>query len=169
MARDENTLLGTVAKTHGVRGDLIIRTTDPSFDLKEDWESIFLQIDGIMVPFFISFLRPFKSGEWVVKLDWYDNKTEAEKLMGYQVWAPVKQMKPSDDELYMDELIGFRMVDKLSGHEGIITEFVDIPENPVFEVEIDKEKILIPARDEFILEVDTTQRIITFELPEGLI
>ena len=169
MTRDDCILLGTIAKTHGVRGELILRTSKPSFDFKEDWESMFLQIDGILVPFFISGIRAFKSGEWVLKFDWYENRTEAETLVGYPVWIPGDRMESVDDEIYLDELIGFGFRDAASGQTGIIVDFMDIPDNPVFEVEIGPRKKLVPAREELILEVDTKKRHITFEFPEGLI
>ena len=169
MSGDDNILLGTIAKTYGVRCELIIRTANPSFDLKQDWESIFLQIDGILVPFFISDLRPFKQDEWILKLDWYEDKTRSETLVGYSVWIQDERMETTEDEIYLDELIGFEFTDKNSGKKGLITDFMDIPDNPVFEVAINEEKKLIPASDELILEVDTGKRMITFELPEGII
>ena len=169
MSRVDHTFLGTIAKTHGVRGELIIRTANPSYDLNKDWESIFLQIDGILVPFFISSLRSFKPGEWVIKLDWYEDRTQAKRLVGYTVWVPFEWLKPIEEELFMDELTGFKVIDTTSGQKGRITGFMDIPDNPVFELEINKEKVLIPAREEFILEVDPRKKTITFELPDGLI
>ena len=169
MARDDHILLGTIAKTHGVRGELIIRTASPSFDLKEERELIFLRIDGILVPFFISSLRQLKPGEWVVKLDWYENKNQADSLVGYQVWADAGKTVSPDDELYMDEMVGFQVLDVATGVKGTIREFMDIPENPVFVVEMNRDQVLIPARDEFILEVDTAAKLVKFELPEGLI
>jgi len=169
MTREDHILLGTIAKTHGVHGELLIRTSDPAFDLKEDWESIFLKIDGILVPFFISYLKEFKPGEWILKLDWYKDKSEAETLRGYQVWVQADLIKPSETEVFLDELVGYQFTDSLSGKQGIITDFMNIPDNPVFEVEISGENKLIPARDEFIIEVDTDKHQIIIELPAGLI
>ena len=169
MTREDHILLGTIAKTHGVHGELIIRTSNPSFDLKEDWESIFLKIDGILVPFFISYLHEFKPGEWILKLDWYKNKSEAESLRGYQVWVQADLIELPEEEVSMDELVGYKFTDSASGKQGSITDFMNIPDNPVFEVEISGENKLIPARDEFIIEVDTRKRHISIELPEGLI
>lgn len=169
MTGEDCILLGTIAKTHGVRGELIIRTANNSFDLEQDWESLFLQIEGILVPFFISTLRPFKSDEWVVKFDWYEDKTQAEKLCGLPVWIQKELMAPVEEEVFLDELIGFRFTDKTTGKIGQIADFIDIPDNPVFEVEIKGKKNLVPAREEFILEVNTNKKTIRFELPEGLI
>ena len=169
MTRDDCILLGTIAKTHGVRGELIIRTADRDFDLNENRESIFLLIDGILVPFFISSLRPFKPGEWILKLDWYEDRDKAEKLGGYQVWIRRDSMKSSNGEIYLDELSGYEFRDAKSGQKGIILGFMDIPDNPVFEIETGGQKKLVPARDEMILEVNPQKRLILFEFPEGLI
>lgn len=169
MTRDNCILLGTIAKTYGVRGELIIRTANPYFDINKDWESMFLQIDGILVPFFISRLRAFRPGEWVLKIDWYESKSKAETLVGCPVWIRKEWMEPPDEEICLEELIGFGFMDTRSGQQGIIVDFMDIPDNPVFEVEIGREKKLVPASEELILKVDAGKMQVTFELPEGLI
>jgi 16S rRNA processing protein RimM len=169
MASNNHTPIGTIAKTYGVKGELIIRTSDPSYDLKEDWESIFLQIEGILVPFFISSLRPFKQDEWVVKFDWYDDKSQAEKLMGYPVFIPSADPEYVDNNLYFDQLLGFRFEDLSSGKSGIIKDYLEIQDNPLFEVLIDGEEHLIPAQDDLIESIDPDDQSIKFRLPEELI
>ncbi len=170
MAEDDAYIrLGTIAKIHGVRGEMIIRTANPSYELKENWESIFLRIDGILVPFFISSLKPAKPGEWVLKLDWYDDRNRAESLVGYSVWVPAERLERSPEEFRMDDLVGFEFLDSVSGEKGRITAYMDIPDNPLWELETGGEKILVPAREELILELDPGTGKITFTLPEGLI
>lgn len=169
MTRDDITLLGTIAKTYGVRGELILRTADPFFELNENWESIFLQIDGILVPFFIASLRPFKTGEWVVKFEWYEDRNRAETLLGYSAWCEQDLLETPAAELFLDDLVGYNFTDTTSGRSGEITGFMDIPENPVFEAGSGTDTFLIPAREEMILEVDTEKRSIIFELPEGIL
>ena len=169
MARDEHLLLGTVVKTHGVRGQLILRTEDPALEPGKDWESIFLNIDGIMVPFFLSSLVPLRTGEWIMTLEWYETKSRAESLVGYTAWIKSERLGPEERELSPEELVGFGFKDSVSGASGIITAFMDIPGNPVFEVECAGEKILVPAREEFITEADTIKQQIVFALPGGLI
>ena len=169
MTRDEAILLGTIAKTYGVHGEMILRFEDPSLDPDENWESLFLKIDGILVPFFISSLRPLRSGEWILKLDWYEDKTQAASLVGYDAWIPAYARQGKGEEIYLDELTGFKFRDAVSGKEGTIREFLDIRENPVFEVETEGERKLIPAREEFVIEVDPGDCKILFRLPEGLI
>ena len=89
-------------------------------------------------------------------------------MVGYPVWIQKDWIDSLEEEVYLDELIGFNFIDTKSGQRGIIVDFIDIPENPVFELKIGREKRLVPAREEMILEVDAKNRQISMELPDGL-
>ena len=41
--------------------------------------------------------------------------------------------------------------------------------NTLFVIEKDDEELLVPAQEEFILGIDQKQKLITVELPEGLL
>jgi 16S rRNA processing protein RimM len=168
MTRDKCLLLGTISKTHGVRGELIIRITDPSFEPDENWESLFLQIDGILVPFFISSLHAPKADEWFICFDDYDNKDSAQNLVGSPVWIQKDFMAEVKEEIYMDELTGYAIINVRTGRQGLITDFMDIPGNPVFEVSLEGEKVLVPAQDDMIEEIDQDNQKLIIRLPEGI-
>ena len=168
MTRDKCLLLGTISKTHGVRGELIIRITDPSFEPDENWESLFLQIDGILVPFFISSLHAPKADEWFICFDDYDNKDSAQNLVGSPVWIQKDFMAEVKEEIYMDELTGYAIINVRTGRQGLITDFMDIPGNPVFEVSFEGEKVLVPAQDDMIEEIDQENQKLIIRLPEGI-
>ncbi len=168
MTRDKCLLLGTISKTHGVRGELIIRIADPSFEPDENWESLFLQIDGILVPFFISSLHAPKADEWFICFDDYDNKDSAQNLVGSPVWIQKDFMAEVKEEIYMDELTGYAIFNVRTGRQGLITDFMDIPGNPVFEVSLEGEKVLVPAQDDMIEEIDQENKKLIIRLPEGI-
>ncbi len=168
MTRDKCLLLGTISKTHGVRGELIIRIMDPYFEPDENWESLFLQIDGILVPFFISSLYAPKADEWFICFDDYDNKDSAQNLVGSPVWIQKDFMAKVEEEIYMDELTGYALINISTGRQGLITDFMDIPGNPVFEVSLEGEKVLVPAQDDLIEEIDQENQKLIVRLPEGI-
>jgi 16S rRNA processing protein RimM len=103
MTRDKCLLLGTISKTHGVRGELIIRITEPSFEPDENWESLFLQIDGILVPFFISSIHVPKADEWIICFEDYDTKDSVLNFIGLPVWIEKEFMAKPEEEIYLDE------------------------------------------------------------------
>ena len=168
MTRDDCLLLGTISKTHGVRGELVIRITDPSFEPDENWESLFLQIDGMLVPFFISSLYAPKADEWFICFDDYDNKDSAKNLVGLAVWIHKDLMATTGEEIYMDELTGYALINETTGRQGLIADFMDIPGNPVFEVSLEGEKVLVPAQDDLIKEIDQENQTLIMRLPEGI-
>ena len=55
------------------------------------------------------------------------------------------------------------------GELGEITDVDDTTINTLFVVDYNGEELLVPAGEEMIKEIDHEQRIIRFNLPEGLI
>lgn len=52
---------------------------------------------------------------------------------------------------------------------GTLTDYYDSDVNPLFELEIEGRKVLVPAVEEFIARIDFDRRTIRFVLPEGLL
>jgi 16S rRNA processing protein RimM len=168
MTRDNCLLLGTISKTHGVRGELIIRIASPDFEPDENWESLFLQIDGILVPFFIASLHAPKAEEWIICFDDYKDKDSAQQLVGLPVWIEKEFLAKAGEVLYLDELTGYTLINLTTGKHGLINDFMDIPGNPVFEVRLTHEKVLVPAQDALIEEIDQENQKLLMRLPEGI-
>ena len=169
MTRDECILLGTISKTHGVRGELILRTGRVSFEPEKNWGLLFLEIDGILVPFFIAELHHLRDNDWVIGFDDIADKSRAESFTGKKVWVSGDLVDSGQDEMSYDQLTGFSLHDRNSGKSGIIQEYMDIPGNPVFDVVFDGKNQLVPAQEEFILELDAGNKTIFMNLPEGLL
>jgi 16S rRNA processing protein RimM len=169
MTRDECILLGSITKTHGVRGELILRTGKVSFEPEQNWGTVFLEIDGILVPFSISALANMRERDWLISFYEVTDKNKAESITGLKVWVSRDLIDEGTDELFYDQLAGFTLTDKISGKSGTIIEYLDIPGNPVFDVNIEGENHLIPAQEEFIVEFDVENRFILMNLPSGLL
>ena len=168
MTRDKCLLLGTISKTHGVRGELIIRITEPSFEPDENWESLFLQIDGILVPFFISSIHAPKADEWIICFEDYDTKVSVLNFVGLPVWIDKEFMAKLEEEIYLDELRGYSIINISTGRQGLIDDFMDIPGNPVFEVSLEGETVLVPAQDDLIEDIDQENQKLIVRLPDGI-
>lgn len=53
--------------------------------------------------------------------------------------------------------------------QGTLTDYYDSDVNPLFELEIEGRKVLVPAVEEFIARIDFDRRTIRFVVPEGLL
>ena len=162
--------IGKLGKAHGVKGELSFLFSDDVFD-RVDADYLVLDIDGILVPFFMEEYR-FKSNEKaLVKFVDIDSEERARQLTGCEVFFP-RNLSDSDDEhVSWAEIIGFAVIDKQNGQVvGHIKAIDDTTINTLFEIETTAgNDILLPAHEELIHEADMQRREIRMSIPDGLL
>ena len=162
--------IGKIGKPHGVDGEVSFHFDDDVFD-RTDADYLILDIDGILVPFFIDEYR-FKTDETaLVTFADIDTQDKARNLTGCEVYFPREHSDSDSDSLSWAEIVGYHVVDENSGKTvGEIRSVDDSTINTLFEIiTTDGTDMLIPASDDLIVEVDTEHRQITMQLPEGLL
>jgi len=163
--------LGYVSKTFGYKGDVTIflDVDDPS--VYQNLESVFIEIDGKLVPFFINqiSLHP-NQPEAVVSFQGIDEIEKARKLTGTELFLPLQLLpKLKGNAFYFHEIIGFEAFDVERGLLGKIVSVLEFPGNPLFQIQAGKNEVLVPANDQFIQKVDRIGKKIILTTPEGLI
>lgn len=173
MIRQEDVYkIGRLGKPHGVKGEISFQFTDDVFD-RVDADYLIIEVDGILVPFFIEEYR-FRSDETaLLKLEDIDTQEAARELTNSDVYFE-RRLSDDADEPSMAAIIGYRLVNDADGQEiGTITGIDDSTANILFEVlksgTDDGSPILIPAAEEFITGIDNDKREINVALPEGLL
>ncbi len=170
IRRDEVYKIGKLGKPHGVKGEISFAITDDVFD-RVDADYLVLDIDGILVPFYMEEYR-FKNDENVlVKFEDIDTQEQVRNYTGCEVYFP-RHLSDSDGEnMTWAEIIGFTLVDSVTGKAvGVIDHVDDTTINLLFEVTApDGKDLLIPASNELIEEVDAEKKEIRVTLPEGIL
>ena len=162
--------VGRRGKPHGVDGEVSFHFDDDVFD-RTDADYLILDIDGILVPFFIDEYR-FKTDETaLVSFADIDTQDKARTLTGCDVYFPREHSDSDGDTLSWAEIVGYHVVDAASGRTvGEIRSVDDSTINTLFEVvTTGGGDLLVPASDELISSVDTERRTIEMQLPEGLL
>ncbi|MCD8185434.1 MAG: ribosome maturation factor RimM [Rikenellaceae bacterium] len=162
--------VGRVSKTFGLNGELVINLYDTFPYEQAQGESIYVEIDGIWTPFFFGSFRRRGQSKAVVVFDDMDTEYRASELTRKEFVVFAHPEEPEqDDQLYLEDLVGYTVrIDKQEG-EGEITGFIESEFNPLFEVIWNGAEILIPAADDFIVEIGEKRKILRLELPEGLL
>lgn len=168
IKREEVYKIGMFNKPHGIHGELSFTFTDDVFDRMEA-EYLICLLDGIFVPFFLEEYRFRSDSTALVKLEGVDTAERARMFTNVEVYFPVRH----DEELGMGDLtwdyfIGFRIEDASHGDLGEVTEVDTATINTLFVVDHQGEELLIPAQEDFIVDIDRENRRITMRLPEGL-
>ena len=171
MIRKESVYkIGKIGKPHGVDGEVSFHFDDDVSD-RTDADYLILDIDGILVPFFIDEYR-FKTDETaLVRFADTDTQDKARALTGRDVYFPRDHADSYGDTLSWAEIVGYRVVDADSEKVvGEIRSVDDTTVNTLFELVTDDGRdLLVPASDELIEGVDTEARTVTMRLPEGLL
>ena len=162
IRKEEVYKIGRLGKAHGVHGEVSFQFDDDVFD-RVDADYLVLEVDGILVPFFIEEYRFRSDTTALVKFCDIDTQERARELTNCDVYFPLA-LVDKDAPL---TLSGFEIVDAETGKSvGRIATVDDSTANILFELE---DGMLIPANDDLITRIDTTSRQITMSIPAGLL
>lgn len=169
ILKDDVFPIGQIVKPHGVSGEMSFNFTSDVFDT-EDIPFIILEMQGILVPFFIDEYR-FKSGSTgLIKLDGVTTDEKARTFSGLTIFIQKKYLdKVEDAEIELDYFVGFSLIDVETGLLGVISEVDQTTDNVLFVIPIKNDELLIPAGEEYIEEIDHDKKTISVRLPEGLL
>lgn len=171
MRKEDCFYLGNVSKTYSFRGEVIVFIDDRDPHKYEELESVFVDINNKLVPFFIDQIRFDRKGAFArVKFEGVDSESAAQALVKKELYLPLS-MKPEgeDEEPNPEDLVGYAVNDADLGALGEVIYFIEHQSNPLLEVSGDRGNILIPFHDEFILGINHDSKTIEVEIPEGLI
>ena len=158
--------IGRIGKAHGVKGEVSFNFDDDIFD-RVDAEYLILEVDGILVPFFMEEYRFRSDNTALVKFEDIDTQDRARELTNCDVYFPRNLADDNDEELTYTFLVGFDIIDDQSGKNiGTIASIDDNTMNILFELEDGR---LIPASEELITYIDKDNKTITIALPEGIL
>ena len=158
--------IGRLGKAHGVKGEVSFQFDDDIFD-RVDADYLVLDIDGILVPFFMEEYRFRSDTVCLVKFKGVDTQQRAQELTGCDVFFPRALAEEGDEIPTLASLVGYEIVNAFDDKTiGKIAAIDDSTVNILFELE---NGTLIPASDELITDIDAEQRMIRMNIPEGLL
>lgn len=159
--------IGYISKTHGLKGHVILRLNELINIDEEGIKSIFLEINGSQVPYFLEECRPNNTG-YIVKLETIDTVDTSKKLIGKKAFTLTDFILENDESL--NEFIGYAIIDSKLGNIGNISEVDEKTDNAIVKViHPTGIEIILPFNDDFIIEIDDDLKTIEFNAPEGLI
>ncbi|MFC2151883.1 ribosome maturation factor RimM [Bacteroidota bacterium] len=169
MKKDDHYLLGSLLKTIGIKGEILLKFNYDCPEEIQKLESIFIDVDNKLVPFFIEEIRLRSSSTAIVKLEGLNEDTKSIEFVGSEFYISFDQVKKLQIESEQNiDVIDYKVYDQNKLLIGKVIEFIDIPENPLLNVKTEKNELLIPAKDELIIEIDDDLMEIHVNIPEGL-
>lgn len=180
--KEQVTGIGRLFKPHGYKGDLKFETEFEREFFTVPNASFFVEIDNILVPFFVDKIGGGSAGTAFIKFKWLDSDVAAAILSNKELYALKSFIKDhlgvEEDELLkdIDEIIGFSVVDSSNGcligmvegiEEGVEYDYLTVKTD-------DTHSVSIPLVEEFVIEIREREDgegkgFIEVSLPDGFL
>ncbi|RYE18179.1 MAG: 16S rRNA processing protein RimM, partial [Sphingobacteriaceae bacterium] len=161
--------IGTVTKTRGLKGEMQVFV---DFDEPEKlkFKSLFLEIGGKLVPYFVTLFKlPMKNVAYL-QLEDVDTIEKASLLVKKDVFLSNKiKPKKKKSEFGLKDLLHFIAVDEHEGELGEIIEIHEYPQQLIATVPFKNREVLFPLNESIIKSIDVVKGIVLIDLPEGLL
>jgi 16S rRNA processing protein RimM len=170
MRKEDCFYLGKIAKKFSFKGEVLIYLDTDEPELYENMESVFVEFNKNLVPFFIETSSLHKNDFLKVKFEDIETEADADEIMGCEIYLPLSMLpKLEGNKFYFHEVIGFDIEDQRLGVFGKIVSINDSSAQPLFEVVNGSVEILVPMIDQFLVKIDRANKKVVMNLPEGLI
>ena len=170
MQKEDCFYLGKIVKKYSFKGELLVKldTDDPQFFKK--MESVYVEQHKNLVPFFIAQSSLHKSLLLRVKFEEVNTETEADALIGTEIYVPLTFLpKLTGNRFYYHDIIGYSVEDLDFGKVGTVTGVNASTSQALFEIDSNGKQVLIPIIDHFITNLDRDSKTIHLDVPNGLI
>lgn len=170
MRKEECFYLGKIAKKFSFKGEVLIYLDTDEPELYQDMESVFVEFNKNLVPYFFENSNLHKNDFLRVKFEDIDTEEDADEIMGCEVYLPLSMLPNLEgNKFYFHEVIGFEIEDQRLGIFGKIVSINDTSAQPLFEVLNGNVEILVPMIDQFLVKIDRENKKVIMNLPEGLV
>ena len=167
MKKEECFFLGIISRKHGYKGDVNIKLDVSSSKKFKELNHLFIELNGNLVPFFISSLR-FKNNDFIiVKFEDIDNDENANTLIGKSTYLPLEYLPQEENPL--KALIHYSVIDEKHGEIGTITDIQSNNGQDLFIIKNQDKEILVPVTEHFISNIEKDKKIVHLITPDGLI
>lgn len=169
-ATDDLLPVGVATGTHGLRGDLKVRPVSADASVLLAAAEVFLRCrQEVPVLYRVMAAKEHKANV-LIRLQGCDSIDAVLSLVGCEVLMRRGDLPALPEaEYYWYELAGLNVLDRRFGDLGILEEMFSTAAHDIYVVRGRFGEILIPAVEEFIVEVDRKGRRMLVDLPEGLV
>lgn len=167
---DDFLLVGTVARAHGNRGQVIV---NPETDFPDErfvaGRALLIEQNGRSAERAIVSVR-FHQGRPILALEGIETMDDAEALAGAQLKIGTSSVAPlAPGTFYRHDLVGCEVTDTSERRIGLVTRVDGPMERSILTVDGERGEVLIPMVAHICVRVDPAARIIVVDPPDGLI
>lgn len=163
--------IGYISRAHGLAGEVVVRTHDPSSEVLNEVERLHLRLkSGQERVHAIAELAEAPGGDLRVTLKGVQGRDAAQGLVGSTVSVFKAELAPPDEgEVFQGDLVGLEAFTLEGQRLGVIDHVWNTGPVPNLVIRDGEKEWLVPYAHEFVREVDVPGKrvvVVPLELPE---
>ena len=156
--------IAQVLKSNGTDGELLISFFDVAPEDIDLQEPVFIEFDGLPVPFYFESFTQRGVNRALVRLTGVRSLKDADELSGVPIFADYFEEEAEDD------LTGWTVLSPEGALVGTVTDYEDIPGNTCLWVKRPSgEEVLLPLHEDLVIGLDPSTTTLTLTIPDGLL
>ncbi len=168
MAYTCKILLGRITKASGYEGAVTVKLERSFIGKIPEMESVFLEIDGRPVPFFITGLEYPGDDSLRISFRYYESADSVIAFKGCRVFLTSGEENSDTDES-LAELAGYTVYDEKNNVAGVIEKVIQNPGQVLLSIKSPAgREILVPLHEDLVVKFDRAERKLVIKIPEGL-
>lgn len=152
-------VIAKILKSNGTDGGVLVNLRGVEAEEIDFGKPVFIEFDGLPVPFFVLSAEPKGSSRAVLHLNDVTSLKDAEELAGREI--SVEGEAEDEDDL---DFTGWTLLNR-GAEVGKITGMEPIPGNLCLYLG----DVLVPLHEDFIISCDPSSRVLDLDLPDGLL
>ena len=162
--------VGTIASTHGIRGEVKVFPTTDDVKRFKKLKHCFLDTGKERIPLEVESVKFFKQFA-ILKFKDYDNINDVEKYKGKDLLVDrANAVKLAKDEYFIADLIGLKVVTDEGKDFGTLKDVLQTGANDVYVIDgTDGKEYLFPVIRECVLDISLEKGIVTVHIMPGLL
>jgi 16S rRNA processing protein RimM len=164
-------LIGKIGKPKSFKGEVFfIVDDDEVFFALGEITTMQLLIRDKLITYPIEMMSVKSNNKVTLKFKGFDSIDMANMIKNCEVYIDKEDLPVSDDDnVFTHELIGCMVIDEKIGEVGLIDYIDKSSAQELVYINKDNEELIFPLIDEFIVSIDLENKMLTVNLPEGLL
>ena len=160
--------IGYVSRAHGLNGEVVVRTFDPSSEALFELERVVLRPrDGNERELALAEVRTGPRGDLIVSFEDVEAREDSEPLVGSTVFARREDLPPPQEgEYFQGDLVGLKALDEQGVELGQVAEVWSTGPVPNLVIRGAVGELIVPFVDEFVPKVELEQGRVIVRKPE---
>lgn len=170
MKQEDCYQLGSIVRLHGFKGEVSIALDVTSPEEYKNLESVFVDINKQLIPFFIEKIQLTNKNFARVKFEGIDSEDDAKSIVKKNLFLPLDILPQlTGTSFYDHEVVNYKVLDEKHGILGNIVQIIDLPNNPLIEIDHNGTEILVPLLKNTVTQLNREKQEMYIQTPEGLI